>query len=283
MRSSNHQRRASGTVSERSPQVSAVGEPLPARDVGRDALALEVDGDRRADRGQAGVAAGVEGRVGGQRGELGQVRAQRVVDRQRAVGAAERDVQVQAGDELAARALAVLVERAHVARVVGEHAEFGGDRVRARRSSAGRYGSAAAARSRRAAASAATAVATSGHGGVTISSCAAGSSSLKRGSPPARLEHLARVRQQVERLGVEQEELLLDADPELVRRVEAGAQGVGVHVAQPPWSKRRVRTALERVVRARRARRRRPRRRPAARTRSASSGGHQRRVLAEAP
>ena len=160
---------------------------------------------------------GVEGRVGGQRGELGQVRAQRVVDGQRAVRAAERDVQVQAGDELAARPLAVLGQRAHVARVVGQDAELGGERVRARGHQPAdrlRGGRQVAARLARATA---TADATSAHGGVTISSCAAGSSSLKRGSSVDALDHLARVREQVERLGVEQEELLLDADPELVR------------------------------------------------------------------
>ena len=97
-------------------------------------------------------------------------------------------------------------------------------------------GAAARARSARAAASEATALSTSGHGGVTISSCAAGSSSLKRGSS-GHLEDLARLGKQVERLAVEQEELLLDPDAERVRRVEARAQAVGVHVAQPPWSR----------------------------------------------
>ena len=51
------------------------------------------------------------------------------------------------------------------------------------------------------------------------------------------LDHLPRVRAQVERLGVEQEELLLDADAERVGRVEARPQRLGFHVAQPPWSR----------------------------------------------
>ena len=214
-----------------------VREPLPARDRRRHALALQVDRDRRADRGQPGVAAGVERRVGGERGQLGQVRAQRVVDRERAVRAAERDVQVQAGDELAAGALAVLGERADVARVVGQHAQLGRERVRAGGHQAPeRLGGGEPGRDGRRPATS-TAVATSGHGGVTISSCEAGSSSLKRGSPSTRSSTSRALRRQVERLGVEQEQLLLDADAELVRRVEARAQRVGVHVAQPPWSR----------------------------------------------
>jgi len=52
------------------------------------------------------------------------------------------------------------------------------------------------------------------------------------------LDHLPRPREQVERLAVEQEELLLDADAEFVGVVEACAQlGGGDHVAQPPCSR----------------------------------------------
>ena len=66
----------------------------------------------RAHRGQARVAPLVERRVGGERGDLGQVGAQGVVDGERAVGAADRDVDVQPEHELAA----------------GDAAELGGDR-----------------------------------------------------------------------------------------------------------------------------------------------------------
>ena len=51
----------------------------------------------------------VERRVGGERGEQRQPRAQAVVDGERAVGAADRDVDLQRADELAARDVAVLV------------------------------------------------------------------------------------------------------------------------------------------------------------------------------
>ena len=213
-----------------------VGEPLPRFDRGRHALALQSDRDRRADRGQARVASGMEGRVGGQRRQLGEMRAQGVVDGQRAVGAAERHVQVQPADELAARAVAVFVQGAQVARVVGELAELGGGRVRAR----GHQPPERRRRGREVA-----------PGGPQRVDRARDVRARRRDDLQLRgrqlelearvvghaVEHLARVREQVQRLAVEQEQLLLEPDPELVRGVEARPQGVGVHVAQPPASR----------------------------------------------
>ena len=83
--------RGSGTARRRRPSP-APRRTRPSSDRGRHALPREQVGDQRADRGKPGVAPVVEGRVGGERGELRQVRAQGVVDGERAVGAADRDV-----------------------------------------------------------------------------------------------------------------------------------------------------------------------------------------------
>ena len=76
----------------------------------------------RAHGVQAAVVPVVEGRVGAQRGELGEVRAHRVVDGQRPVGAAHGDVDVQAEDELAPRHGPELGAGEGVALVLAEHA-----------------------------------------------------------------------------------------------------------------------------------------------------------------
>ena len=78
-----------------------LGALLPRAQRGRHALARQQLADRRPQRGEPGVAAGVKRRVGGERGELGQIGAQRVVDRERAVGAADGDVHLQREHELA--------------------------------------------------------------------------------------------------------------------------------------------------------------------------------------
>ena len=75
------------------------------------------------------------------------------------------------------------------------------------------------------------------HGGVTISSCAAGSSSLKRGSPSTRSSTSRALRQQVERLAVEQEQLLLDAD----RRARRARRSVRAAASAITWPSRRAR------------------------------------------
>src|SRR6185503_20939271 len=62
---------------------------VPARERGRDALPRQERGDLRAYGREPAVAPGVEGRVGGEGRELGQVDAQRVVDGERALGAAD--------------------------------------------------------------------------------------------------------------------------------------------------------------------------------------------------
>ena len=76
--------RGSGAPAQRA------GEVLPARDRGRQALPRKQLSDRRSRRGKARVRAGVEGRIGGEGGELRQVPAQAVVHGERAVGAAAR-------------------------------------------------------------------------------------------------------------------------------------------------------------------------------------------------
>ena len=111
------------------PQRALVG--LEALERGRDALAREQPRDPRADRRQPAVAALVERRVGGRRRQLGQVRPQRVVDGERAVGAADRHVHVQAEHELAVRDGRILGADRPVALAGVERPGAGRERVRA--------------------------------------------------------------------------------------------------------------------------------------------------------
>ena len=100
-----------------------VRERRPGRDRRRHALARQQPADQRPDRREARVAPGVERRVGGERGELGQVPAQRVVDGQRASARAHGDVHLQRADELRAGDVAVLGEDRVVALAGVERAE----------------------------------------------------------------------------------------------------------------------------------------------------------------
>ena len=93
-RSSHHQRRGSGTARTRRPR-QRVGERLPRADRRRHPLARQLLGDLRPDRGEPGVAAVVERRVGGERGDQRAATGAAVVDRERAVGAADGDVDLQ--------------------------------------------------------------------------------------------------------------------------------------------------------------------------------------------
>ena len=112
--------------------IGQLGQPrgvvVPALEHRRHALARQQLADRRPDAGQPGVAAGVDRRVGGERGDERQLAAQRVVDRQRPVGAAHRDVDLQREDELAPRDVAEQPGDPVVALAVVEHAERRGER-----------------------------------------------------------------------------------------------------------------------------------------------------------
>jgi hypothetical protein len=135
-----------------------------------------------------------------------------------------------------------------VARVVGDDAELGGERMRAGRhqppEGGGGLGEVASRRRERGD--------RRGHAGARRRhdlQLGRRQLELEARVAAAALVHLASAREQVERLGVEQEELLLDPDSEGGRRVEDGAQlgggglghggGLPVRVAQPPWPGRR--------------------------------------------
>ena len=227
-RSSHHQRPAVGSAPAARAPPQRLGERVPARDRGRHALAGQQVAELRAHRGQARVAPGVERRVRRQRGELGQVRAQRVVDRERPVVAADRDVHLQGARPAAARRprrTRARARRSARRRVELARAAPRTD-ARRRRRAADPVGGARPA-SRRAADSAAAPPPPCAAGGSTISSCAAGSSSLKRGSPPQRVDHVGRPRRAgPATAGVEQHQLLLQADRQRRRRRRRSRAGV---------------------------------------------------------
>ena len=100
-RSSYHGSPAPGKTPPASGPALVVGALLPRRVGGRDALARQQLGQLRPHRGEAGVAAVEQRRVAGQHGDVGEVGAQRVVDGERAVGAADGDVHVEPEHELA--------------------------------------------------------------------------------------------------------------------------------------------------------------------------------------
>ena len=178
-------------------------------------------------RGEAGVAPGVQRRVAGQRGELGEVGAQRVVDRERAVGAADGDVHVQPEHELAREHPRELLDQVRVLRVVDQLALGVGERVRAgarQPRPALDAGSERAARIRQ-----------RGGGLGDRGAHRRGGLDLRGGQLGAQRDGVAELgaharggRQQVERLGVEQHQLLLDADREIGHAVEQGAPAVRV-------------------------------------------------------
>ena len=173
--------------------------------------------------------AGVHRRVRRQRGDERQLAAQRVVDRERA--SAPRTATCTCSAETSwARA------RRRSARRSGRTAHRGLARRAARRTGARPRPRTAGRRRPRPAGPAAPRrarhrVAGGRGGGRTISSCAAGSSSVNRpsaadaGLPAA--QRLARPGREVERRRVEEHQLLLDPDGQGRRGVEAGPQGVG--------------------------------------------------------
>ena len=113
-------------------QVQCAGVVLPGEQLRRDALARQHLGDDRPPRRHPRIAAGVKRRVRGERGQLGKTRAQGVVDRQRAIGAADGDVDLQGEDQLAAGDLAELRRRAVVPGTTVELSLVGRERVQAR-------------------------------------------------------------------------------------------------------------------------------------------------------
>ena len=178
-------------------------------------------------RGEAGVAPGVQRRVAGQRGELGEVGAQRVVDRERAVGAADGDVHVQPEHELARRAPRGTPRSG--ARTSGRRSA----RPRGRRTGACRRSPAAPSPRRRRRARGARPPArrrprrswrTPARRSRPARRAARCAARRRRRARRAR----ARRRQQVERLGVEQHQLLLDADRVIGHAVEQRPPAVRV-------------------------------------------------------
>ena len=155
----------------------------PGGDLRRHALAREHRADQRPHGREARVAAGVEGRVGGQRGELRQVPAQRVVDGERGVGVADRDVHLQRAHELHAGGVAVVGEDRVVALAAIERRPEGRRTGCTPAAITRARPSARSASRRRPAASSATASATRAAGAVATSACEAGSSSLRLSSP----------------------------------------------------------------------------------------------------
>ena len=89
-----------GEEAAAAPPREVVRVLIPRGQDGRHALARQQARDLGPQRGEAGVAAGVQRRVARQRREVGEVGAHRVEHGQRAVGAADRDVDVEAEHHL---------------------------------------------------------------------------------------------------------------------------------------------------------------------------------------
>ena len=129
-RSSHHHELASAVAPDRRPQASAARYSPQIGQRRGHALAGELLGDLRPNRGQAAVAPAVKGSVGGERGDLGQQRAQRVVDAERSIGRADGDVDLERENELAPRVGTELRCRGLEAPAPVHLALLGGERMR---------------------------------------------------------------------------------------------------------------------------------------------------------
>ena len=145
--------RAVGEEAARPPPVEERDEVRPAREDGRHTGARERLEQFRPDRAELGVFTFEERRVRSKSGHLGQEGAQGVVDGQRAVGAADADVHVQAAEHAPANGPAIFVLDHPVAIVVAQHSVVARERMRtrARPRRAGRRAPAGAACGRRSA------------------------------------------------------------------------------------------------------------------------------------
>jgi hypothetical protein len=163
----------------------------------------------------------VERRVGAERGEVGKVRAQRVVHGDRAVGAADGDVDVEAEDELAARDARELGGERLVARTLVQLAERARERMRARagdeRPAVERGGEVAArvAQPRRRPAD-------GRHRRADALQLGGGQLELEALVAAELRQRVARAGLEVERPRVQEHELLLDTDRARPRRLERG-------------------------------------------------------------
>ena len=140
-RSSHHQRRGSGTTAAAAaPQRSAAARPFQLAIGGGSPCRGKQLGDRRPRRGKAGVRTGVEGRIGGEGGELREVAAQAVVHRERPLGTAHGHVHLEGTHELPAGNRAVLGERPLVPFAAVDFALGGGERMHTGRRGANQPG-----------------------------------------------------------------------------------------------------------------------------------------------
>ena len=159
-----------------------LGELLPAREGGRHAGPRPALVELRADGREARVLAAVERRVRAEREQLGEVAAERVVDGERAVGAAHRDVDVHAAREHVPGRPRVVGGDAPVALRRGDRAGVARERVSARADDED-VGPSPSATSRRIEASSRATSATDTHTGVMASTWQLRSSPVRRRSP----------------------------------------------------------------------------------------------------
>ncbi len=226
------------------PQLTKLGVVVPGGEGGRDAVAGEGLVELQPRRRQPGVGAAEERRVRGEGGDLGKVRADGVVDGQRARRPVDRDVDVHAGGHALADAPRVVGGDEPVALAVGDvdrlASNSGGRLPRrcARSLRAGRRRTARAARSSRQASDTVT------QGGVTTSSWALRSSHVKRSSSSRRRAPFDLVGR-LERRRVEEEQLLLEADRQRhsVRERAAAVLGDVPCGVRPSWERVRSRSA----------------------------------------